>query len=124
MKIRKTAIATVAAATVAVTIGVGTALTGDAPPWLEALNARSEGLNRQYGLGEYAQSEMRATEPTPAWLRALMIRSEALNQQYGLGTYARKPSATEPTPAWLRALMIRSEALNQQYGLGEYAPGS
>jgi hypothetical protein len=123
MNIRRSGIAILAAATVAATVGAGAALTGGTPPWLDALNARSDALNRQHGLGEYAQTT--ASPATPAWLRALMIRSEALNRQYGLGKYARSTARkTNETPAWLRALMIRSEALNRQYGLGKYATPS
>jgi hypothetical protein len=46
------------------------------PQWMQALEARSQELNRQHGLGEYS----------PA-IRALKLRSEALNQKYGLGAY-------------------------------------
>jgi hypothetical protein len=48
------------------------------PQWKQALDARSEGLNRMYGLGEYSPE-----------MRALRLRSEALNQKYGLGAYAK-----------------------------------
>src|SRR5918995_33632 len=47
------------------------------PQWMQALDARSQELNRRYGLGDYA----------PA-VRALKLRSEALNEKYGLGRYA------------------------------------
>jgi hypothetical protein len=47
------------------------------PQWMQALDARSQELNRRYGLGDYA----------PA-VRALKLRSEALNAKYGLGRYA------------------------------------
>jgi hypothetical protein len=66
-----------------------------------ALQARSEALNQQYGLG---------TAGTAAENAALEARSEALNQQHGLGTAG--------TAAENAALEARSEALNQQYGLG------
>jgi hypothetical protein len=46
------------------------------PQWKQALDARSEGLNRMYGLGEYSPE-----------MRALRLRSEALNEKYGLGAY-------------------------------------
>jgi hypothetical protein len=46
------------------------------PQWMQALDARSQELNRQHGLGEYS----------PA-IRALKLRSEALNEKYGLGAY-------------------------------------
>jgi hypothetical protein len=47
------------------------------PQWMQALEARSQELNRAYGLGDYS----------PA-IRALKLRSEALNKQYGLGAYS------------------------------------
>jgi hypothetical protein len=63
-----------------------------------ALQARSEAMNEQYGLGTAGAAENAAVE----------ARSEALNQQYGLGSAgAAENAATE----------ARSEALNQQYGL-------
>jgi hypothetical protein len=46
------------------------------PQWMQALEVRSQELNRQHGLGEYS----------PA-IRALKLRSEALNHKYGLGAY-------------------------------------
>lgn len=110
-----------AVAVVTSTVAAGAALSGGEPPWLKALNARSEALNEKYGLGDSARSTARAD--SPAWQRALIIRSDALNRKYGLGRYARTPAGVEE-PAWLRALMIRSDALNRQYGLGEYAPKS
>jgi len=64
-----------------------------------ALQARSEALNQQYGLGTAGAAENAAVE----------ARSEALNQQYGLGTASDAENA---------AVEARSEALNQQYGLG------
>lgn len=56
------------------------------PAWLTGLHARSEGLNRRYGLGT---STLRlVSTATPAWLAALSARSDALNRKYGLGEYA------------------------------------
>jgi hypothetical protein len=46
------------------------------PQWMQALDARSQELNRVHGLGDYS----------PA-IQALKLRSEALNQKYGLGAY-------------------------------------
>jgi hypothetical protein len=66
-----------------------------------ALQARSEALNQQYGLG---------TTGAAAEAAALEARSEALNQQHGLGTAGAAAEAA--------ALEARSEALNQQHGLG------
>lgn len=41
----------------------------------KGLNARSDALNREYKLGDYAE-----------WKQGLRLRSEALNVKYGLGT--------------------------------------
>jgi hypothetical protein len=102
-------------------VGSGAAVSsgGGDQQWREALEARSQALNEQYGLGVVATSE-------PSWMSALRLRSEALNRQYGLGVSEFKTSATPlgNEPAWLRALGIRSEALNQKYKLGAYAPRS
>ena len=51
--------------------------------------ARSEAMNREYGLGNYARQTAR-TSSAPDWLAALDARSDALNEQYGLGDYAPK----------------------------------
>jgi hypothetical protein len=67
-----------------------------------ALQARSEALNQQHGLG---------TAGAAAEAAAIEARSEALNQQYGLGTAGA--DAAEAA-----AIEARSEALNQQHGLG------
>jgi hypothetical protein len=67
-----------------------------------ALQARSEALNQQHGLG---------TAGAAAEAAAIEARSEALNQQHGLGT----AGAADAEAA---AIAARSEALNQQYGLG------
>lgn len=71
-------------------IGSGAALSeGGDPQWKKALEARSEALNRQYGLGAWELKTSPAPQgDEPAWLRAMRLRSEALNQQYSLGNYA------------------------------------
>ena len=51
--------------------------------------ARSDAMNREYGLGNYGRRTARSSS-TPDWLAALNARSEALNKQYGLGDYAPK----------------------------------
>ena len=40
------------------------------PDWKRALGVRSEAMNKQYGLGDYA----------PSWRHALEVRSETLNR--------------------------------------------
>ena len=67
-------------------IGVEAAITDTTAPWLVALNARSEALNREYGLGDHAERRQ-LDAPGPNWLAALNARSEALNRKYGLGDY-------------------------------------
>ena len=67
---------------------------GGEAQWLKALTARSEGLNRQYGLGEFTtaprfrDASESGVASQPQWLKALAGRSEALNKQYGLGEYS------------------------------------
>jgi hypothetical protein len=67
------------------------------PQWMQALEARSQELNRQYNLGEYS----------PA-IRALKLRSEALNRQHGLGAYPRTTTST--IDARERAFAAKREA--------------
>ena len=62
----------------------------ETPAWEKALMARSDALNRQYGLGKYAGTRTKSGHraETPAWEKALMARSDALNRHYKLGKYA------------------------------------
>jgi hypothetical protein len=119
MKAHRFGITVVAVASVAAAIGAGAAVTGNTPPWLEALNERSDALNREYGLGDHAQRRALGA-PGPDWLQALQARSEAMNRYYGLGEFARQ-GARSSAPEWLVALNSRSDALNRQYRLGEYS---
>jgi hypothetical protein len=48
--------------------------TSEQPAWEKGLHARSDALNREYKLGDYAD-----------WQQGLRVRSEALNVKYGLG---------------------------------------
>jgi hypothetical protein len=121
MKAHRFGITVVAVASVATAIGAGAAVTGNTPPWLQALNERSEALNREYGLGDGAQRRQLGA-PGPDWLEALEARSKAMNRYYGLGEYAREGARSSSSPDWLVALNARSDALNRQYGLGEYGP--
>ena len=73
-------------AVVIAAMGAVPGVTGAANPAEKALHARSDALNRHYGLGAYA----RGTETSRSdWLRALDARSNGLNRAYGLGVYAR-----------------------------------
>ena len=121
MKGRRFGITLVAIASVSAAIGAGAGMTSDTSPWLEALNARSEALNKQHGLGGYTQRRVLGA-PGPGWREALMARSDALNRHYGLGEYARQSARNSSTLDWLAAFNARSEALNRQYGLGIYTP--
>jgi hypothetical protein len=100
--------------------------TSETPAWEKALIARSDALNRYYGLGEYAGTRTKSARRAerPAWEKALMARSEGLNRYYGLGEYASsrtKSIRRAETPAWEQALVARSDALNRRYKLGAYA---
>jgi hypothetical protein len=83
----------IATAVVALVAGVtaGGAGTADRLGWQEALSARSDALNRHYGLGEYGRAALGTSDSD--WQRALGARSEALNRKYALGKYARKAQA-------------------------------
>lgn len=120
MKAQRLGITVVAVASLAVAIGAAAGSTDSTPPWLDALNARSEALNERHGLGDHAVRRTLGT-PGPDWRDALQARSDALNRYYGLGEYARKGAQAKTTPDWLAALNARSDGLNRQYGLGEYA---
>jgi hypothetical protein len=50
---------------------------GGQPQWMQALEIRSQELNRQHGLGQHDSA-----------LRALNLRSEGLNRVYELGGYS------------------------------------
>ena len=84
MKAHRLIITFAAVASVAALIGAGAAATSGTPDWLDALNARSAALNKQYGLGDDAGRRTLAA-PGPDWLQALMARSDAMNREYGLG---------------------------------------
>ena len=62
----------------------------ETPAWEKALMARSDALNRYYGLGKYAGTRTKTARRAemPAWEKALMARSDALNRRYKLGKYA------------------------------------
>jgi hypothetical protein len=57
-----------------------------AEPWALGLAARSDALDRKYGLGRYAPGGDCAD--IPDWIRALILRSDAMNRRGGLGAYA------------------------------------
>jgi hypothetical protein len=57
-----------------------------AEPWQLGLTARSDALNRRYGLGRYAPGGECAD--IPDWFRALVLRGDAMNRLHRLGPYA------------------------------------
>jgi hypothetical protein len=118
MKAHRFSITVAAVASLAVAIGAAAGSTDTTPPWLDALNARSEALNEKYRLGDHS---IRRTlgAPGPGWREALQARSDAMNRYYGLGEHARQSARHTSTPDWLAALNTRSEALNREYGLGD-----
>jgi hypothetical protein len=61
----------------------------ESPQWLQALQARSEGMNELYQQKSSSPVVVgeRFQEASPQY-QALAVRSEALNKQYGLGEYA------------------------------------
>lgn len=60
------------------------AASSESPQWQQALDIRSEAMNRRHELGESTQS----TGNTTAYEQALTARGQGLNRQYGLGTFA------------------------------------
>jgi hypothetical protein len=58
-----------------------------AEPWRLGLLARSDGLDRQHGLGRHAPGGECAD--IPGWFRALALRSDEMNRLNALGPYAR-----------------------------------
>ena len=121
MKVHRLVITFAAVASFPALIGAGAAATSGTPDWLDALDARSAALNKQYGLGDDA-GQRTLDAAGPDWLEALVARSDAMNREYGLGKHARQTARTSSTPDWLVALNARSDALNKQNGLGDYAP--
>ena len=113
-------------ASVAIATAAFASKASETPAWKQALIARSDALNRYYGLGEYAGTRTKSIRrsATPAWEQALMARSEALNRYYGLGEYAgtrTKSVRRAVPPAWEKALIARGDALNRLHKLGRYA---
>jgi hypothetical protein len=73
-------------------LGVG-AVTSSTPIWMKALQARSEALDRYYGLGQ--------DNTTPTYMKALQARSEALDRYYGLGN---EPQTATSNSGWYTGL--------------------
>jgi hypothetical protein len=109
-------------AVVVVAIGVTAAVrsTDGQAAWETGLNARSDALNRQYGLGTYSAGA--AGAPASDAHQALRLRSEALNRKYGLGAYA-VGTASAQAANWHRGLSARN-ALNSKYGVGTSSAAS
>jgi hypothetical protein len=101
-----------------------------------ALQARSEALNVQYGLGSSASDATVTDASTGGYVTpaqgdeasaALQARSEAMNAQFGLGGAASDATVTDASTSGYvaptqsdeatTALHARAQALNEQYGL-------
>jgi hypothetical protein len=101
-----------------------------------ALQARSEALNVQYGLGTSASDATVTDASTGGYVTptqgdeaqaALQARSEAMNAQFGLGGSPSESTLTDAstsgyvapaqTDEATAALHARAQALNEQYGL-------
>ena len=87
------------------------------PPWLDALNARSEALNREYGLGDHAERR-ELGGPGSNWREALQARSAAMNRVHGLGEYARQ-GRSRSAPGLARRAERPERRAQPQYGLGD-----
>ncbi|HSD23936.1 MAG TPA: hypothetical protein VLB79_06370 [Solirubrobacterales bacterium] len=85
--------------------------TGMTKAEMNALMARSDGLNQKYGLGQY--SVRQKLEEIGAWA--------VPSSPQGTGTPPVQVTPTSMTQAELSALMARSDGLNQEYGLGRYS---
>ena len=85
--------------------------TGMTKAEMNALMARSDGLNQKYGLGQY--SVRQKLGEIGAWA------VPSAPQKTGTPTLQVKP--TGMTQAEFDALMARSDGLNQRYGLGRYS---
>jgi hypothetical protein len=100
-------------------IPLGTAAAGTGQPgWQKGLNARSEGLNRAYGLGGNTIGTLSVA--IPGWQQGLKVRSEGLNRAYGLGGNTIG-TLSVTIPGWQQGLKVRSDARDRAYGLGTYA---
>jgi hypothetical protein len=112
----------IAAGTVLAVLGVAmgvAAQSGDTAgqaAWHKGLNARSEALNQQYGLGNHAHGVVRVQV---GWQQGLKLRSEALNREIGLGDHAVRTLSVKRI-GWQQGLQLRSEALNRAHGLGNH----
>ena len=85
-----------------------------------ALQARSEAMNAQFGLGGSPSESTLTDASTSGYVTptqsdeattALHARAQALNEQYGLAGSGQDDSA-------IQALQARGEAMNAQFGLG------
>jgi hypothetical protein len=100
--------------------GLGIASQGTVDNYVRAMEARSQALNEQHGLGVFASG----TRGTNNYERALQLRSEAMNRIWlGRGSVvtSERATRTESTPSYETALALRSQELNRQHELGTFA---
>ena len=86
MKAHRFGITIIAVASIAGVLGAGAGVTGNTPPWLDALNARSQALNDKHGLGS-GRRELGA--PVPPYLHALKRCPD--REAPGLSAVSRPP---------------------------------
>jgi hypothetical protein len=96
------------------------------PQWQQAIEARSQALNRQYQLGDFAKNN--AFQSSVGTYPDAGVRAGALSQTPSVSTYQdageRGGLAKTAEPQWLVALQARSEGMNRIHRIGEYAPYS
>lgn len=101
--------------------GLGSASQGTVDNYVRAMEARSQALNEKHGLGIFAPG----ARGTSAYERALQLRGEAMNRTYGLGSErvvtSERVTSTDGTPSYQTALALRSQELNRQHELGTFA---
>jgi len=101
--------------------GLGTASQGTVNNYVGALEARSQALNEQHGLGVFAPG----ARGTVTYERALELRGEGMNRIHGIGSErvvtSERATGTESTSAYETALALRSQELNRQHELGTFA---
>jgi hypothetical protein len=92
-----------------------------APQWQQALEARSQALNQQYQLGDFAKFQV-STYRDAGERGAAFSQTPSVNTYPDAGERGRAVSGGEPQ--WLVALQARSQELNRIHRIGEYAPYS
>jgi hypothetical protein len=94
---------------------------GTVDTYVAAMEARSQALNEQHGLGVFAPG----ARGTNNYEQALQLRSEGLNRIHGIGSErvvtSERATGTDSTSSYATALALRSQALNRRHELGTFA---